>query len=82
MKFFVFYFQVKQKDIESHSRIVTAILKHCEAIQDNDDTFEDERLDNLDFTAHNLERHWHEIWLQSLEWQCRVEDAINSGKVS
>lgn len=73
--------KVKQKDIESHSRIVSAVLKHCETLQDNDDVFDhEERRDSLEFFAHNLERHWHEIWLQSLEWQCRLEDAISSGK--
>ena len=78
----IFYLQVKQKDIESHSRIVSAVLKHCETLQDNDDVFDhEERRDSLEFSAHKLERHWHEIWLQSLEWQCRLEDAISSGKV-
>ena len=74
--------QVKQKDIESHSRIVSAVLKHCETLQDDDDVFDhEERRDDLELSAHNLERHWHEIWLQSLEWQCRLEDALSSGKV-
>lgn len=73
--------KVKQKDIESHSRIVSAVLKHCETLQDNDDVFDhEERRDSLEYSAHKLERHWHEIWLQSLEWQCRLEDAISSGK--
>ena len=77
-----FSLQVKQKDIESHSRIVSAVLQHCETLQDEDDVFDhEERRDELELSAHNLERHWHEIWLQSLEWQCRLEDALSSGKV-
>ena len=77
-----FSLQVKQKDIESHSRIVSAVLKHCETLQDDEDVFDqEERRDDLELSAHNLERHWHEIWLQSLEWQCRLEDALSSEKV-
>ena len=37
--------------------------------------------DTLRVVAQNLETRWHGIWLQSLEWQYRLEEAISSGKV-
>ena len=67
--------QALQRDIESHSKIVSAVLKLCERIQKKEDVASNQLL------AVNLERRWHAIWLQSLEWQCRLEDAINQRKV-
>jgi len=32
----------------------------------------------LHMLAIDFERRWHAVWLQSLEWQCRLEEAINS----
>ncbi|XP_012946405.1 platelet binding protein GspB, partial [Aplysia californica] len=32
--------------------------------------------DDVQLVALNLERRWHGIWLQSLEWQCRLEEAL------
>lgn len=70
--------QELQRDIESHSRIVSAVLKLCDHVrktQPDCEAVEGQRL-----VAVNLERRWHAVWLQSLEWQCRLEDAIKSGK--
>lgn len=67
--------KVLQQDIESHSRIVSAVLKLSERLHDSQDD-----LDLPARTAHNIERRWHEVWLQSLEWQCRLEDAISKKK--
>jgi len=67
-----------QQDIESHSRIVSAILKLSERLQQSKNALAAGSLefDTIDVSAHNLERRWHNVWLQSLEWQCRLEDAI------
>ncbi|XP_053408387.1 uncharacterized protein LOC123564827 [Mercenaria mercenaria] len=67
--------KIQQSDIESHSRVISAVLKLSDQLHDNnlDDDF-------LESAAHNLERRWHGIWLQSLEWQCRLEDAISRKK--
>lgn len=70
------YFQLQQRDIESHSRVISAVLKLSDHLHDNN-------LDHeaLETAAHSLERRWHGIWLQSLEWQCRLEDALSRKKV-
>ncbi|KAL4237335.1 hypothetical protein ACF0H5_002053 [Mactra antiquata] len=67
--------KVQQRDIESHSRVISAVLKLSDHLHDND--LADEALETA---AHSLERRWHGIWLQSLEWQCRLEDAIGRQK--
>ncbi|KAL3873508.1 hypothetical protein ACJMK2_036617 [Sinanodonta woodiana] len=73
--------KVLQQEIESHSRIVSAVLKLSERLQKDDDAFEREaQRDSVELSALNLERRWHTIWLKSLEWQCRLEDAINRRK--
>ena len=76
LMFCFFYFQIQQRDIESHSRVVSAVLKLSDNLHDNS-------LDHeaLQTAAHNLEQRWHGIWLQSLEWQCRLEDALSRKKV-
>ena len=77
------FFQELQVDIESHSKIVSAVLKLCERLQsDNRACANEGEKDSLQLVAINLERRWHAIWLQSLEWQCRLEEAIGRRKVS
>ena len=82
------FLQVLQQDIESHSKIVSAVLKLCEHLQaDKKEPKKGEKVkeagcDSLQTIAVHLERRWHAIWLQSLEWQCRLEEAITRGKVS
>ena len=78
--FYDLYFQVLQKDIESHSKIISSVLKVCERLQtDNEDESASDK-ESVKAVAVNLERRWHNIWLQSLEWQCRLEEAL-AGKV-
>ena len=75
--------QVLQQDIESHSRIVSAVLKLSERLEHvRASCTSGSDCDSLQLVALNLERRWHGIWLQSLEWQCRLEEAINRRKVS
>ena len=72
--------QALQRDIESHSKIVSAVLKLCEHLQRDKNACSNEvEKDALQLVAVNLERRWHAIWLQSLEWQCRLEEAITNG---
>ncbi|CAH1791757.1 unnamed protein product [Owenia fusiformis] len=74
--------QVLQRDIESHSKIVSAVLKLCERLQLNETACENtSERESLQLVAVNLERRWHAIWLQSLEWQCRLEEAITQRKM-
>lgn len=84
---FVLFFQILQKDIESHSRVVSAVLKLSECLQNgvNGEKNKDDPIiipESLQQTSHSLEKRWHAIWLQSLEWHCRLEQAIHSKKVS
>jgi hypothetical protein len=81
-RIYSFSLQALQRDIESHSKIVSAVLKLCERLHSAklDVSFENE-CKGLRIVAINLERRWHAIWLQSLEWQCRLEEAINKRKV-
>lgn len=77
--------QILQKDIESHLRVVSAVLKLGECLQNgkNEDKIHEQSLafpESLHDVSHNLEKRWHTIWLQSLEWQCRLEQAIISKK--
>ena len=63
------------------------MLKLCEHLQaDKKEPQESQKgkeagCDSLQVIAVHLERRWHAIWLQSLEWQCRLEEAISRGKV-
>lgn len=73
--------QLLQHDIESHSRIVSAVLKLSERLEHVRAACPTPRdCESLQLVALNLERRWHGIWLQSLEWQCRLEEAINRRK--
>ena len=71
-----------QRDIESHSKIVNAVLKLCERLRQDEGACSDSSdSDALRLLAVNLESRWHAIWLQSLEWRCRLEEAIAGGQV-
>ncbi|XP_064623681.1 uncharacterized protein LOC135485513 isoform X2 [Lineus longissimus] len=75
--------QALQRDIESHSKIVSAVLKLCERLHSEKQDCQkgsSNECEGLRIIAINLERRWHAIWLQSLEWQCRLEEAINKRK--
>ena len=83
--------QAVQKDIESRSRIVSAVLKLCEWLKgaqsaDEDvmmsveTAMEDER-SAVQAEAENVEQRWHSVWIQSVEWQLRLEEAISGRNV-
>ena len=65
---------------------MSAILQLCEQLSSRSDVSDafDPRSDSesVQLVALGLERRWHAIWLQSLEWQCRLEEAHTRDKVS
>ncbi|CAG5119700.1 unnamed protein product, partial [Candidula unifasciata] len=73
--------QALQRDIESHNKIVNAVLKLSDRLKHDSQASRHEReRESPQLVALNLERRWHGIWLQSLEWQCRLEEAISRRK--
>jgi len=91
--------QAVQRDIESRSKIVSAVLKLCawlktaaqssaadggEGIQTVVDphggTVEDER-SSVESEAGVVQQRWHSVWIQSVEWQLKLEDAITGRTV-
>ncbi|GFO03813.1 A kinase (PRKA) anchor protein 6 [Plakobranchus ocellatus] len=80
--------RVLQRDIESHNKIVNAVLKLSERLAAQGSHSggkpglkEEREQDCLQLVALNLQRRWHGIWIQSLEWQCRLEDALTRRKI-
>ncbi|XP_064600095.1 uncharacterized protein LOC135466505 isoform X2 [Liolophura sinensis] len=71
---------VLQREIESQSKVISAVLKLSERLQSDDHVELDGELRSLrerhQRTAVKLERRWHNVWLSSLEWQCRLEEAL------
>ena len=80
-----------QKDVESRSRIVSAILKLCDWLKvaktaSTGDMSDDEKAMEKECAtvraeAEGVEQRWHSVWIQSLEWQMRLEDAISGRNV-
>ena len=64
---------------------MSAILQLCEQLSSRSDVSDafDPHSDSesVQLVALGLERRWHAIWLQSLEWQCRLEEAHTRDKV-
>ena len=94
LKSYLLALQAVQRDIESHNKIVNAVLKLSERLaaqgSEKNETGrkslkvlkEERERDSLQLVALNLQRRWHGIWLHSLEWQCRLEEALTRRKVS
>ncbi|XP_069116366.1 uncharacterized protein [Argopecten irradians] len=76
--------QVLQRDIESHSRNVNAVLKLSEHLQDEatDERVLDHNRLYLERSANTLQQRWHSAWLRSLEAQCRLENDLKTKKVT
>ncbi|XP_034253695.1 uncharacterized protein LOC117652712 [Thrips palmi] len=76
---------VLQRDVESHGKIVSSVVKLCERVahlqqlqhkqvhQDAEDAEPRPRQQDLVRVARRLERRWHHLFLRSLEWQCHLE---------
>ncbi|ELT91753.1 hypothetical protein CAPTEDRAFT_223168 [Capitella teleta] len=72
-----------QQGIEARSSIVSAVLKLCDRLRAPPHDTEAEvkaeaesEKQSLRLLATTLEGRWHTCWLQSLEWQCRLEEAL------
>jgi len=82
-----------QKDIESRSRIVSAVLKLCSWLKVAASTGEEGEMGIGDrksleseraavqTEAELVEQRWHSVWIQSVEWQLRLEDAVSGRSV-
>lgn len=80
-----------QKDIESRSRIVSAVLKLCEWLKVAQSAGEGElakaerAMEDERAAAHTeavaVEQRWHSVWIQSVEWQLRLEEAVSGRSV-
>ncbi|KAK5639335.1 hypothetical protein RI129_011827 [Pyrocoelia pectoralis] len=60
--------KVLHRDIESHGKIVSSVVKLCKA---NNEVGKEEA--NIKRAAKSLERRWHLLFLRSLEWQCYID---------
>jgi len=70
---------------------VSAVLKLCEWLKaaetagrdgtDEDQKAAEEELASVRAEAKSVEQRWHSVWIQSLEWQVRLEDAISGRNV-
>ncbi|XP_058797198.1 klarsicht protein [Phymastichus coffea] len=78
---------VLQRDIESHGRIVSSIVKLGERVAGRNqcsdqaaaaaaaaaDEHQQQQQQQALRVASSLERRWHLLFLRSLEWQCHIE---------
>lgn len=61
MKYHVYvYVQVLQRDVETHGRIVSSVVRLCGGGD----------------AARALERRWHLLYLRAIEWQCHLEACL------
>lgn len=76
--------QVLQRDIESHGRIVSSVVKLGERVaaglnrcsadgQENQHHQQQQQQQQALRVASSLERRWHLLFLRALEWQCHIE---------
>lgn len=77
---FLFIFQILQKDIESKNRNISAVLRLSELLHNDLEESIKHEVFPLQQLALDLQQKWHEIWLESLEVQCRLENALKGGK--
>lgn len=57
---YIFCVQVLQRDVESHGRIVSSVVRLCGGGD----------------AARALERRWHLLYLRAIEWQCHLEACL------
>lgn len=80
---FLFSFQELQKEIEIKGKCIASLLKLCDHLKGNVQIgqissgiqWDSEQVRKV---AHNLERKWHSLWLESLQDTCILEDLIDS----
>ncbi|KAJ8683318.1 hypothetical protein QAD02_019110 [Eretmocerus hayati] len=68
---------VLQRDIESHGRIVSSVVKLGERVASLDACASggdrQQQHEQALRIASSLERRWHLLFLRALEWQCHIE---------
>lgn len=72
--------KILQKDIESKNRNISAVLRFSEILHNDLEESTKYEVFPLQQLALNLQQKWHEIWLASIEVQCRLENALKGGK--
>lgn len=85
-------FQVLQRDIEAHGRIVSSVVKLGDKVfaqqQEQQQQEEQEKEASKEQReqreppqalriARSLERRWHLLFLRALEWQCHIETLVS-----
>lgn len=79
----MFLFQVLQRDIEAHGRIVSSIVKLGDKVftqqqQEQEQQKEQQRQSSQPLrVVRSLERRWHLLFLRALEWQCHIETLVS-----
>lgn len=76
-------FQVVQRDVESHGKIVLSVVKLCEKHSQNNSSPVDDALNGVKREsplrkAQRWERRWHLLYLKCLEWQYYIEEQIKN----
>ncbi|EFN81645.1 hypothetical protein EAI_05435 [Harpegnathos saltator] len=82
-------FQVLQRDIEAHGRIVSSVVKLGDKVftqqqQQREQEQEQQQREQQQHspqsplrTVRSLERRWHLLFLRALEWQCHIETLVS-----
>lgn len=77
-----FLFQVLQRDIKAHGRIVSSVVKLGDKVFTQQQEQKQQRKQQHQFSqplqiVRSLERRWHQLFLLSLEWQYHIETLVS-----
>ncbi|XP_062617562.1 uncharacterized protein LOC134279229 [Saccostrea cucullata] len=72
--------KILQKDIESKNRNISAVLRLSELLQNDLEDPIKHDVFPLQEQAFTLQQRWHEVWLASVEVQCRLENVLKGGR--
>ncbi|XP_014671803.1 PREDICTED: uncharacterized protein LOC106812432 isoform X2 [Priapulus caudatus] len=69
--------KLTQVAIESRSKLICGLLKLCDHLQADNKVYPSSiDVDSVQAVVYQLERRWHALWLQSLEFTFRLEQMI------
>lgn len=75
-------FQGLQKDIEEKGKFISSLKKLCSHVKENVQAGQNTLIrwdsDHTQKVVFNLERRWHNLWLESLECHCVLEGLMKS----
>ncbi len=72
------FIQKLQNEIKSKNSCVSSVIEICERLKND----YKQQIDQIPFDyATDLENRWHQIWIYSLEIQCKIEEKIKISKV-